>query len=106
MQGNSKSIDSKSNNPKCNTKWTPADEATLIDTLLKEKEKENWRDNNPKPTAYTAVEFALAGSEKVLGGSVKGILAIKSQWQRVCMTWTTCLTSADRTTDITALYTA
>jgi len=68
---------------KGSTKWTAADEATLVETLIKEKRKANWGDNNPKPVAFTAVEVALAGSELVSGGAPKGVAAIKSRWQRV-----------------------
>jgi hypothetical protein len=60
------------------TKWTTADEATLIEALLKEKRKGSWGDNNPKPSAYTAAEAALAGSEKTSGGAPKTVSAIKS----------------------------
>ena len=60
------------------------DEATLVETLVKERSKGNWGDNNPKLIAYTACEAALAGSEKVSGGSPKTVQAIKNQWQRVC----------------------
>jgi hypothetical protein len=65
------------------TKWTVADEATLLQTLRGEKANGSWGDNNPKPSAYTACELALAGSEKVSGGGSKGVSAIKSRWQRV-----------------------
>jgi hypothetical protein len=70
-------------NDKEKTKWTSADEALLIEVLTREKAKGTWGDNNPKPIAFTACETALAGSEAVSGGSVKGIQAIKSRWQRV-----------------------
>jgi hypothetical protein len=67
------------------TRWTSADEAVLVETLVKEKAKGMWGDNNPKPAAWTACEAALAGSEKVSGGGPKVVAAItgKSQWQRV-----------------------
>jgi hypothetical protein len=57
---------------------TAADEATLVSIFLKEKQKANWGDNNPKLTGYTAVELALTDSEKVSGDGPKGISAIKS----------------------------
>jgi hypothetical protein len=56
-------------------KWTSADEALLIEALVKEKLKGNCGDNNLKPVAYTACEVVLAGSEKVSGGSRKGVQA-------------------------------
>jgi hypothetical protein len=65
------------------TKWTTADEATLLLTLCNEKSNGSWGDNNPKPSAYTACELALAGSEKISGGGPKVLSAIKSRWQRV-----------------------
>jgi hypothetical protein len=68
---------------KSSRKWTTADEATLLQTLRSEKANGSWGDNNPKPSAYTACELALAGSEKVSGGGPKGVSAIKSRWQRV-----------------------
>jgi hypothetical protein len=62
------------------TKWTTADEAKLIEVLVKEKRMGSWGDNNPKPSAYTAAEVALAGSEKRSGGPPKTVSAIKSRW--------------------------
>ena len=32
---------------KSNTKWTAANEVTLVSVHLKEKQKANWGDNNP-----------------------------------------------------------
>jgi len=80
-------------NDKETTKWTTADEALLIQTLALEKSKGNWGDNNPKPVAFTACEVALAGSECASGGIAKGVPAIKSQWQRVCIIWASILSS-------------
>ena len=68
---------------KTSTKWTVADEALLIETLIKQKLTGNWGDNNPKPVAWTACENALVGSEEVSGGSTKTVPAIKSCWQWV-----------------------
>jgi hypothetical protein len=74
-------------NDKEKTKWTTADEAILVETLAKERAKGHWGDNNPKPVAFTACETALAGSERISGGCPKGIQAIKSRWQRVCVSF-------------------
>jgi hypothetical protein len=68
---------------KTSTKWTAANEATLIHTLSDEKTKGNWGDNNPKKVAYTACERALADSEKRSGGVPKSFTTIKNRWQRV-----------------------
>ncbi|KAI9452920.1 Myb/SANT-like DNA-binding domain-containing protein [Lactarius psammicola] len=65
------------------TKWSCVDEATLVHTLAEQKTKGNWGDNNPKKSAWTACEIALAGSEKVSGGSAKAQPVIKSRWQRL-----------------------
>ncbi|KAI9441114.1 Myb/SANT-like DNA-binding domain-containing protein [Lactarius psammicola] len=65
------------------TKWSCVDEATLVHTLAEQKTKGNWGDNNPKKSAWTACEIALAGSEKVSGGSAKAQPAIKSRWQHL-----------------------
>lgn len=70
-------------NDKEKTKWTSADEALLVETLARERSKGNWGDNNPKPSAFTACEVALAGSERISGGVPKCIQTIKSRWQRV-----------------------
>ncbi|KAI9442813.1 hypothetical protein BJY52DRAFT_1229115 [Lactarius psammicola] len=63
------------------TKWSCVDKATLVHTLAEQKTKGNWGDNNPKKSVWTACEIALAGSEKVSGGSAKAQPAIKSRWQ-------------------------
>ena len=65
------------------TKWSRSDEATLVHTLAEQKTKGNWGDNNPKTPAWTAGVIALAGSEKISGGTPKTMQAIKSRWQRV-----------------------
>src|ERR1700722_6341525 len=41
------------------TKWSSADDATLIETLRNEKAKGSWGDNGPKPVVYTEVVKAL-----------------------------------------------
>ena len=69
------------------SKWTTADEATLVEVLLREKNRGNWGDNNPKPSAWTAAESALTGSEMVSGGGPKTVSTIKSRWQRVFLTF-------------------
>ena len=63
--------------------WTNEDEALLVHTLLQERSRGNWGDNNPKKQAWVACEAALAGSEKVTKSCHKDISAIKSRWQRV-----------------------
>jgi hypothetical protein len=65
-------------------KWTSSDEATLIATLMTEKVRTNWADNNPKPTTFAACVKALKGSEETSGGAPKGIAVIKARWQKVC----------------------
>jgi hypothetical protein len=57
-------------------KWTVANKAMLLQTLHSEKANSSWGDNNPKPSAYTTCELALAGSEKVSGGGSKGVSAM------------------------------
>jgi len=58
--------------------WTNKDKVLLIYTLLEERSKGNWGDNNPKKQAWVAYEAALAGSEKATKCCHKDILAIKS----------------------------
>jgi hypothetical protein len=69
------------------TKWNSADEATLVATLIAQKNQGNWGDNNPKPSVYTQCVAALAGSEKISGGCAKGVTAVKSRWNRVCLAY-------------------
>jgi hypothetical protein len=61
------------------TIWNLADEASLVHTLLEQRNNGNWGDNNPKPIVWTACEAMLAGSENKSGGLPKTIPAIKSQ---------------------------
>lgn len=68
---------------KTSTAWTKLDEATLVQTLIKQKLLGNWGDNNPKPVAFTECEKALVGSEARSGGTAKNVMAIKNRWQRV-----------------------
>jgi hypothetical protein len=65
------------------TAWTSEDEDLLVYTLLDEKRKGNWGDNNPKKQAWVACEAALAGSEEATKSSHKDVSSIKSCWQRV-----------------------
>lgn len=66
-----------------NTRWSSADEATLVATL-KECRKEGMQaDSGWKPTAWTKCVEALKDSESASGGAGKGVAAIKSRWQRV-----------------------
>ena len=65
------------------TAWTSEDEEVLVSTLLEEKKKGNWGDNNPKKTAWVACEKALKDSEKVTKSCRKDVASIKSCWQRV-----------------------
>ncbi|KAH9022583.1 hypothetical protein EDB85DRAFT_2151721 [Lactarius pseudohatsudake] len=64
-------------------KWSQADEAMLLQTLVNKKAKANWGDNNPKKVAWTVCERALADSEKKSGGTPKSTQAIKNRWQRL-----------------------
>jgi hypothetical protein len=68
-----------------NCQWTRDDEATIVRVVKEHKEKGSWGDNNPKKTAFTACEIALAGSEAKSGGGPKTFKAIKNRWQRVCI---------------------
>lgn len=68
---------------KSSSKWTDADDATLVQTLTKEKADGNWGDNNPKKCAWTACEKALRGSEEASGGAPKLEASIKNRWQKV-----------------------
>jgi hypothetical protein len=70
-------------NQKPTSTWSRDDEATLVQTLKQQKELGNWGDNNPKKSAWTACETALAGSENISGGAAKTIVSIKNRWQRV-----------------------
>ena len=74
-------IDSKAVSTKA--LWTSEDKAVLVHTLLREKSKGHWGDNNPKKQAWVACVAALAGSEKVTKSSPKDMSSIKSCWQRV-----------------------
>ena len=65
------------------TKWSRSDEATLMHKLVEQKTKRNWGDNNLKTLAWTAGVIALAGSEKISGGTSKTMQAIKNRWQGV-----------------------
>ena len=65
------------------TKWSHSDEAMLMHTLVEQKTKGNWGDNNLKILASTVGVIALAGSEKISGGTSKTMQAIKSRWQGV-----------------------
>jgi len=78
---NKEEIDSKASSTKAS--WTSEDEAVLVHTLLNEKSKGNWGDNNPKKQAWSACEAALAGSEKATKSCCKDVSSIKSCWQRV-----------------------
>ena len=65
------------------TAWTKEDESLLVHTLLEQRAKGNWGDNNPKKQAWVACEAALVGSEKETRSCHKDIPSIKSRWQRV-----------------------
>ena len=65
------------------TKWTPADEATLINTLKIAKANAQQADNGWKPAAWHLVVEALKGSEAVSGGLPKEVQPCKTAWQRV-----------------------
>jgi len=75
--------DNSSNAASTKTSWTSADEALLVTTLLEEKCKGNWGDNNPKKQAWVACEAALAGLENVTNSCHKDVSSIKSCWQQV-----------------------
>ncbi|KAH8993776.1 Myb/SANT-like DNA-binding domain-containing protein [Lactarius akahatsu] len=64
-------------------KWSQADKAMLLQTLVDEKAKANWGDNNPKKVAWTACERALTDSKKKSGETPKSIQSIKNRWQRL-----------------------
>jgi hypothetical protein len=68
----------KEKKEKNSTAWTKVDEATLVQTLIKQKLHGNWGDNNPRPVAFTKCEKALAGSEARSGGTAKNVIAIKN----------------------------
>ena len=65
------------------TAWSSNDEGLLIFTLLEEKRKGNWGNNNPKKQAWTTCKVALAGSEIATKSCHKDIPSIKSCWQQV-----------------------
>lgn len=73
----------KADNGPTKTIWTTEDEELLVHTLIDEKRKGNWGDNNPKKQAWSACEDALAGSEKATKSCHKTVSSIKSCWQRV-----------------------
>jgi len=75
--------DNSSNAASMKTLWTSADEALLVTTLLEEKHKGNWGDNNPKKQAWVACEAALAGLENATNSCRKDVSSIKSCWQQV-----------------------
>ena len=75
------------------TKWSSADDATLIETLRNEKAKGSWGDNGPKPVVYIEVVKALIGSESVSGGGPKTVPTVKNRWQKVCVSLQTCYTN-------------
>jgi len=73
----------KEENAPMKTSWSSEDKELLISTLLEEKRKGTWGDNNPKRTTWVACEAALRGSEKATNSCHKDIASIKSCWQRV-----------------------
>ena len=56
------------------TSWSSEDEALLVATLIEEKRKGNWGDNNPKKQAWVACKAALAGSEDATKSCHKDVL--------------------------------
>jgi len=73
--------DNSSNATSTKTSWTSTDEALLVTTLLEEKRKGNWGNNNPKKQAWVACEAALAGLENATNSCHKDVSSIKSCWQ-------------------------
>ena len=66
-------------------KWSSADEATLVATLVQQKALAIWADNNPKPAAYAACVEALRGSEDISGGIPKSKGVVKTHWNKVSL---------------------
>ena len=55
----------------------------MTHALKKAKEDGKWCDNNPKEVAWTFCVGALSGSEKVSGGVLKDVKAIRMKRQSV-----------------------
>lgn len=65
------------------TKWTVANEATLVATLIECRNEGLQADSGWKPVVWTRAVEALKDSEIISGGGPKGQAAIKSRWQKV-----------------------
>ena|ERR1700761_3789049 len=89
---------------KSSVRWSPADEAKLLQVLADQKQKNNWGDNNPQPTVWVECEIALRHSEKRSGGTPKIAKAIKSRWHRVCLLFQTICTSTDKCAQLKQEY--
>ncbi|KAH8102343.1 hypothetical protein DFH11DRAFT_1779430 [Phellopilus nigrolimitatus] len=70
-------------NKKDNSKWTSANEATLVSTLKKAKDDGLQSENGWKTQVWQLVIEALRGSEVISGGAPKGVSQGKSRWQRL-----------------------
>jgi hypothetical protein len=60
-----------------NATWSYNNEAVLICTLKKAKEKGKWGDNNPKVAVWTVCILTLSSSEKVSGGGLKDAKVVR-----------------------------
>jgi len=65
--------------------WCAADDAVLLENLIKEKENGNQTDNSSwKTVVWTTTEKALAGSEMHSGGAAKTGESCHNRWTAVC----------------------
>jgi hypothetical protein len=63
--------------------WKSADDAILVETLIKERELGHQTDSGFKPVAFTACAEALKGSELTSGGAPKSSGSTKDHWDKV-----------------------
>lgn len=76
---------SQAESKKSETKWSSADEATLVEVLKKAQAEGLQSESGWKPTVWARAEEALreSSAESGLGGAPKTEKPIKSRWQRV-----------------------
>lgn len=65
------------------TKWSAADDAELVKTLLEQRALGLQSESGFKSAAYTACAVALAGSEKISGGIAKDATACMNHFAKV-----------------------
>src|SRR4051794_35469681 len=73
----------KAKGPPKKAKWTASDDSVLLDVLKAQQAAGNQANNNWKKCVWTAAETALAGSEKVSGGTPKKAKGCNDHWNAV-----------------------